>query len=120
MLGRTSQLVLALHRKARPLAMPVPSVPPLLRPLPSCARLWLHRPLRRELSSNAPSELRLIGEDGKPIGIVSHAAAAAVAAERKLALKEVSPKASPPVWRLVPDVSLPAAVLCFTSPTFNV
>lgn len=49
---------------------------------------------------NAP-EVRLIGVNGEPIGIVSLAAANKMAEEIELDLVEIAPAASPPVCRLI-------------------
>ncbi|PWT77944.1 MAG: translation initiation factor IF-3 [Chloroflexi bacterium] len=46
-------------------------------------------------------EVRLIDEDGKPIGVMSSAQALALARERDLDLVEVSPMATPPVCKLM-------------------
>jgi len=46
-------------------------------------------------------EVRLIDEDGKPIGVMSSAQALALARERDLDLVEVSPMAVPPVCKLL-------------------
>jgi len=46
-------------------------------------------------------EVRLIGEDGKQIGIVPLREALNAARERNLDLVEVAPKASPPVCRIM-------------------
>jgi translation initiation factor IF-3 len=47
------------------------------------------------------SEVRLIGVDGTQLGIMSLAAALAHAAEEKLDLVEVAPKATPPVCKVM-------------------
>ncbi|MFV1995193.1 MAG: translation initiation factor IF-3 [Verrucomicrobiales bacterium] len=46
-------------------------------------------------------EVRLIGDDGTQIGVVSRAAALEAAAEAALDLVEISPLAEPPVCRLM-------------------
>jgi translation initiation factor IF-3 len=46
-------------------------------------------------------EVRLIDEDGKPIGVMSSAQALALARERDLDLVEVSPMSVPPVCKLM-------------------
>lgn len=98
----------ALPRRARELAMPPPAGASWLWAQPPCARLHvanrtlLPRALSTSAPGGAPGDVRLIGEDGKVIGIVSHAEATALAAERQVSLQEVAPKASPPVWKLIP------------------
>lgn len=47
------------------------------------------------------SEVRLVGADGEPIGIVSIGKALAIAREASLDLVEVSPKAEPPVCKIM-------------------
>ena len=46
-------------------------------------------------------EIRLIGEDGEQLGIVSVAEAHQIAEEKQLDLVEISPNAEPPVCRLM-------------------
>ena len=46
-------------------------------------------------------EVRVIGEDGKQLGILSRAEALSMARERNVDLVEVSPQANPPVCRLM-------------------
>ena len=47
------------------------------------------------------SEIRLIGEDGEQLGIVSVTEAHQIAEEKQLDLVEISPNAEPPVCRLM-------------------
>jgi translation initiation factor IF-3 len=47
------------------------------------------------------SELRVIDEDGKQLGVLSRTEALALAAERELDLVEISPDAKPPVCKIV-------------------
>lgn len=47
------------------------------------------------------SEVRLVGEDGEPIGIVSIQQALALAEEAGVELVEIAPQAKPPVCRLM-------------------
>ena len=46
-------------------------------------------------------EIRLIGKDGEAVGVVSLAAAQAMAEEAELDLVEISPTAQPPVCRIM-------------------
>ena len=46
-------------------------------------------------------EIRLIGEDGEQLGIVSATEAHQIAEEKQLDLVEISPNAEPPVCRLM-------------------
>jgi translation initiation factor IF-3 len=54
------------------------------------------------------SELRLIAVDGTQLGVLPPPRALELAAQGGLQLVEVAPKASPPVWRLVPQQSIVA------------
>jgi len=47
------------------------------------------------------SELRVIDEDGKQLGVMSKTEALALAEERGLDLVEISPEANPPVCKIV-------------------
>lgn len=47
------------------------------------------------------SEVRLIDDDGEPLGVKSLSAAQKMAYERELDLVEISPKASPPVCKIM-------------------
>ncbi len=47
------------------------------------------------------SELRVIGEDGRQLGVLSRAEALAAAKEAELDLAEISPEANPPVAKIV-------------------
>ncbi len=49
---------------------------------------------------NAP-EIRLVGADGEPIGVVSLAEASRLAEEAELDLVEIAPTAKPPVCRIM-------------------
>ncbi len=49
----------------------------------------------------AAGEIRLIGEDGEQLGIVSATEAHQIAEEKQLDLVEISPNAEPPVCRLM-------------------
>lgn len=55
------------------------------------------------------SELRLIAVDGTQLGVLPPPRALELATQDGLELVEVAPKASPPVWRLVPKQSIVAA-----------
>lgn len=46
-------------------------------------------------------EIRLIGDDGEQIGVISTREALSIAEERNVDLVEVAPNASPPVCRLM-------------------
>ena len=48
----------------------------------------------------AATTVMLIGEDGKPMGLMSPAKAKAIANDRDLPLVCVNPTANPPVYRL--------------------
>ncbi|MCY4303604.1 MAG: translation initiation factor IF-3 [Aestuariivita sp.] len=70
------------------------------------ARRPHNAPLQREtgprVNENIPErEIRLIGEDGENIGIVSHAKALELSYEANLDLVEISPNATPPVCKIM-------------------
>eukprot|EP00967_Tisochrysis_lutea_P057519 scaffold72937_cov38-Tisochrysis_lutea.AAC.4 len=54
------------------------------------------------------AELRLIAANGSQLGVLKPQQALELAAQDGLRLVEVAPKASPPVWRLVPAESIVA------------
>ncbi|MEI7968359.1 MAG: translation initiation factor IF-3 [Betaproteobacteria bacterium] len=58
------------------------------------------RELRINGEINAP-EIRLVGADGEPIGVVSLAEASRLAEEAELDLVEIAPTAKPPVCRIM-------------------
>ncbi|MFO1321785.1 MAG: translation initiation factor IF-3 [Burkholderiales bacterium] len=58
------------------------------------------RELRINGEINAP-EVRLVGPDGEPVGVVSLSAATQMAEEAELDLVEIAPTAKPPVCRIM-------------------
>ncbi len=72
-------------------------------PRPHCfggSEIAADKELRLNDAITAP-QVRLVGVDGEPIGIVSLAEAKAAAEELELDLVEVAPQASPPVCRIM-------------------
>ena len=72
----------------------------------ACTPLLLRRSLAKAAGPRVDeqaltlAQLRLICDQGKPMGIVLPQNALKLAQERSMQLKEVNPQAQPPVWRL--------------------
>jgi translation initiation factor IF-3 len=53
------------------------------------------------IERSGPGQVRLIGEDGKQVGVIDLAAAVALAAEQELDLVELNPNSDPPTCKLM-------------------
>lgn len=82
-----------------PSTLPLPAAV-LRRSLASAPAVAAPRP-RKGAAALSLKELRLVSKEGS-VGVMPPEEAVRIAEERGMELVEVSPRASPPVWRLVP------------------